>query len=46
MNLTSFKCNDILHTLNVYKILTKDQQVVDSWAADEISVSEFFGGNI
>ena len=26
--------------LNVYKILAKDQQVVDSWAADEISVLE------
>ena len=39
-NLSYFKCNEILHMLNVYKILAKDQQVVDSWAADEISVLE------
>ena len=33
------KCKDILHTLNVYKIPAKEHQVVDHWAADEISVS-------
>ena len=35
-----FKYNDLLHMLNVYKIPASEHQVVDSWAADEISVSE------
>ena len=34
------KCNDILHAFNSYKISEKDHQVVDSWAAYEISVLE------
>ena len=34
------KYKDILHTLNVYRILPKEDHAVDSWAADEISVSE------
>ena len=29
-NLSYFKFNDILHMLNVYKILVKDQEVLDS----------------
>ena len=41
-NLSYFKFSDILHMLNVYKILVKDQEVLDSWATGEISVSEFF----
>ena len=41
---SSFKGNDILHTLNVYKIPAKKHQVVDSCAADEISVSEILFG--
>ena len=41
-NLSYFKFNDILHMLNVYKILVKDQEVLDSWATGEMSVSEFF----
>ena len=41
-NLSYFKFNDILHMLNVYKILVKDQEVLDSWATGEISVSELF----
>ena len=39
-NFRYFRYNDILHTLNVYKIIAKDQQVVDSWTGDEIPVSE------
>ena len=35
-----FKCYDILHTLNVDQISAKEHQLPDSWAADEISVSE------
>ena len=34
------KCRNILHTLNVYEIAAKEHQVVDLWAADEISVLE------
>ena len=34
------KYNDLLHTLNVYQISAKQHQVVDGWAADEMSVSE------
>ena len=30
----------MLHTLNVYQIPAKEHQVVDGWAADEISVLE------
>ena len=37
--LSYFKCNDLLHTLNVYKTAAKKHLVVDSWAADKISVS-------
>ena len=35
-----FKYNDLLHTLNVYKIPAKEHQVVDLWVADEMSASE------
>ena len=31
---------NLSHTLNVYQIPAKEHQVVDSWAPDEISVSE------
>ena len=31
--------NDLLRTLNVYKIPAKEHQVADTWAADEIWVS-------
>ena len=34
------KYHDLLHTLNAYQIPAKEHQVVDSWAADEISVLE------
>ena len=34
------KYNDLLHTLNLYQIPAKEHQVVDSWAADELSVLE------
>ena len=30
----------MLHTLNAYQIPAKEHQVVDGWAADEISVLE------
>ena len=33
------KWEDILHILNVYEIPAEEHQVVDHWAADEISVS-------
>ena len=33
------KCKSLLDTLDVYEIPEKEQQVVDRWAADEISVS-------
>ena len=39
-NLIYFRFNDILHMLNVYKIIVKDQEALDSWATDEISVAE------
>ena len=39
-NLSYFRFNDILHMLNVYKIIVKDQEALDSWATDEISVAE------
>ena len=32
------KCKDILQTLNVYKNLGKEHQVVDRWDPEEISV--------
>ena len=32
--------NVLLHILNVYKIPIKEHQLVDSWAADEISAFE------
>ena len=34
------KCKDVLQTLIVHKIPAKKHQVVDGWAADEISVLE------
>ena len=34
------KCRDILHTLNVFRVPTKEHQVVDCWATDEILVLE------
>ena len=36
--LSYFKYNDMFCRLNVYKILLRDQQVVDSLARDGISV--------
>ena len=39
--LTHWSCSkfkNILETLNVYKIPSKEHQVVDRWDADEISV--------
>ena len=36
---TYSNCKDILHTLNLFKIIAKEHQVVDRWDADEISVS-------
>ena len=36
----NFKCNGLQHTLNVYKHHAKELQVVDSWHADEVSISE------
>ena len=35
-----FDCNHILHTLNVYKILSNEHQGDNSWAEYQISVSE------
>ena len=35
-----FKYNDLLHTLSVYKIPRKKDQVVDFWVPDEIVASE------
>ena len=35
-----FKCNNLNQTLNVYKIPAKEHQVVDTWNAHNISVSE------
>ena len=35
------KCTDILSSLNVYKILWKEHEVVHRWAVDEVSVSEW-----
>ena len=40
VTMTSMKSNDILCSLNVYKILRKEHQVVDRWVVDEVSVSE------
>ena len=37
---SNFKCNDLLHMLNIYKIPAKEHQVVDFWVADQISASE------
>ena len=37
---SSFCFNDILRMLNVYKTIVKDQEALDSWATDEISVAE------
>ena len=39
-NLSYFRFNDILHMLNVYKIIIKDQEALDSWATDERSAAE------
>ena len=39
-NFRYFRFNDILRMLNLYKIIVKDQEALDSWAADEISVAE------
>ena len=33
------KCEGLLHTLNVYKILAKKHEVVDHWAANVILLS-------
>ena len=41
---SDFKGNNILNTLNVYKISAKEHQVADRCAADEISVSEILLG--
>ena len=35
-----FECNDILHMLSVYKILSNEHQADDSWAKYQMSVSE------
>ena len=35
-----FKCNDMLHSLNVYKSFSNKLQVVDSWASYQMPVSE------
>ena len=40
MHWSSFKSNDLLHRLNVYKIPRKEHQVVDFWDTDEISALE------
>ena len=40
MHWNYFKCNELLHTLNVYKIPRKEHQVVDFWVADKILASE------
>ena len=36
---TSSKCKDLLETLSIYEIPAKEHQLVDSWDADQISVS-------
>ena len=41
-----WKCKDLLHTLNVYKIPAKEHKVVDRWAANEISVLWYCFGSI
>ena len=40
MHWNYFKYNDLLHTLNVYKISGKEYQVVDIRVTDEMSASE------
>ena len=35
------KCEDILHTLNVYKVPAKEHQVVDRWSGDEYQFQKF-----
>ena len=35
-----FEYNDLLDTLNVYKILRIEHKVVDFWVTDEILASE------
>ena len=35
-----FECNDILHTLDVYKTISNELQADDSWAKYQMSVSE------
>ena len=35
------KCEDTLHTLNVFKIPAKEHQVVDRWSGDEYQFQKF-----
>ena len=44
MHWSYFECHDILHTMNVYKILSNEHQVDDSWAEYQMSVSEILCG--
>ena len=40
MHWSYFKYNDLLHTLNGYKILGKEDQVDDFWVTHEVLASE------